>query len=75
MMRAAVAQLHIRTHGGKEPAFCLDIPHLGNVLEDDFVFSENGRGHAGQRRVLGARHANGAHQGIAAANYKFIHAS
>ena len=54
-------------------ALGLDVPHLGNVLQDDLVLGQNRRRHAGQRRVFRARDANGAHQRIPAANDKFIH--
>ena len=66
-------QLDLRAHRGQQPPLGLDVAHLGNVLEGDLVLGENGRGHAGQRRVLGAGDANGADQRIAAANDELIH--
>ncbi len=69
-----VAQLDFAAHRGEElAAIGLDVLHLGDVFEDDFVFGEDGRGHAGQGRIFCAADADGAEQRIAAADYEFIH--
>ena len=73
VLQLAFAQLHFGAHRSQQPPLGLDVAHLGNVFEGDFILSENGRGHAGQRRVLRARDANGADQRIAAANDELIH--
>src|SRR5665213_2680536 len=70
---AALPRRDFSAHGGKQSALGFDVADLGNVLERDLVLSEDGGGHAGQSRVFGAGNTDGAHEGIAAANYKFIH--
>ena len=73
MLGAAVAQLDFAAHRGEELTLGLDVLHLGDVFEDDFVFGEDGRGHAGAGAELCAADADGAEQRIAAADYEFIH--
>ncbi len=73
MLRAAVAELDFGAHGGEQLALGLDVADLGDIFEDDFVFGEDGGGHAGQGRVFCAADADGAEQRIAAADYEFIH--
>ena len=60
MLGAAIAELHLCAHGNKQPAFGLNIAHLRDVFEDDFVFGENGCGHAGKSGVFSAGNADGA---------------
>ena len=72
-LRAAVAELDFGAHGCKQLALGLDVADLGNVFEGDFVFGEDGRGHAGQGGIFCARDADGADEGIAAADDEFIH--
>ena len=73
MLGAAVAELDFAAHGGEQLALGLDVLDLGDVFENDFVFGEDGGGHAGQGGVFCAADADGAKQRIAAANYEFIH--
>ena len=49
VLRAAVAKLDLGAHGDQQFALGLNIAHLRNVFEDDFVFCQDGCGHAGQR--------------------------
>src|SRR5579883_254955 len=73
MLRAAIAQLNFSPHRNQQFALGLNVAHLRNVLEDDLIFSKDGRSHAGKRRVLRAADANGSNKGIAPANHEFIH--
>src|ERR1017187_4468520 len=70
---AALTRSNFGAHGGKQFALGFNVADLGNVLERDLVLSEDGGGHAGEIRVLGSGNTDSAHEGIAAANYKFIH--
>ena len=70
---AAVAEFDFGAHGDEQLALGLDVADLGNVFEGDFVFGEDGGGHAGKGGVFGAGDAHGADQRIAAANDEFIH--
>ena len=56
---ACRAELDLCAHGDEEFALGLDVADLGNVFEGDFVFGEDGGGHAGESGVLGARDADG----------------
>jgi hypothetical protein len=49
----ASAGLDLCAHGREQPPLGGDVPDLGNVFESNFVFGENRRRHAGQRRVFG----------------------
>ena len=73
MLGAAVAEFDFCAHGGEEFAFCFYVVDLGNVFKGDFVFGENGSGHAGKRGVFCSRDTDGADEGIAATNDEFIH--
>ena len=42
MLGAAVARVHFAAHGGEQLALGLDVLDLGDVLEDDLVFGEDG---------------------------------
>ena len=52
MLGAAVAEFDLGAHGDEQAALGLDVADLGNVFEDDFVFGEDGGGHAGQGGVF-----------------------
>ena len=71
----AGAQFDLRAHGDQELALCFDVADLGNIFERDFVFSEDGGGHAGEGRVFGARDVDRAVQRISAANDELVHES
>ncbi|MCU1252506.1 MAG: hypothetical protein JWQ49_5535, partial [Edaphobacter sp.] len=73
VLRAAVAQLDLGAHAGKELALGLDVAYLGDVFEDDLVFGEDGGGHAGKGGVFRSGDFNGAEKGIAAAYYELVH--
>ena len=73
MLGAAVAEFDLGAHGGEQLALGLDVADLGNVFQDDFVFGEDGGGHAGQSGVLCAGDFDGAEKRIAAANDKLVH--
>lgn len=74
MLRAAIAEFHFRTHGDQQFAFGLDIPYLGHVLENDFVFGKDGCSHAGKRGVFCAADANRSQQWLSSSNDKLVHA-
>ena len=73
VLGAAVAKIDLGAHGGEQAALGLDVADLGDVLQDDFVFGEDGGGHAGQGGVLCAGDFDGAEEGIASANDKLVH--
>ena len=73
MLGAAGAEIDLCTHGGEQTALGLDVADLGDVLEDDLVFGEDGGSHAGERGVLGSRNLDRAEQRVAPANNKLIH--
>ncbi len=73
MLGAAVAEFDLGAHGGEELSLGFDVLDLRYVFEDDFVFGEDGRGHAGQGGVLCAGDFDGAEQRVAAADYKLVH--
>ena len=52
VLRAPVAQLDLGAHRNQQPPLGLNVAHLRNVFERDFVFGENGSGHAGQREFF-----------------------
>ena len=74
VLGAAVAEFDLGAHADEELALGLDVADLGDVFEDDFVFGEDGGGHAGERGVLGSGDFDGAEKRVAAAYYKLIHA-
>ena len=73
VLGAAVAELDLGAHGGEQLALGLDVADLRDVFEDDFVFGEDGGGHAGERGVLCAGDFDGAEKRVAAAYYKLVH--
>ena len=73
MLRAAISELNLSAHGDQQLALRFDVADLGNVFENDFIFGEDGGGHAGKGGVLGAGDADRTEQRIAAANDKLIH--
>ena len=73
VLRTSVAELDLCTHGHKQFALGFNVLHLRDVLEGDFVFGENGCGHAGKRGVLGSGNTNCTDQRVAAAHDKFVH--
>ena len=73
MLGAAVAEFDFGTHADEELALGLDVADLGDVFEDDFAFSEDGGGHAGERGVFSSGDLDGAEKGIAAAHYELVH--
>ena len=75
MLGAAVAEFYLGAHGFEELALGLDVAHLGDVLESDLVFSEDGGGHAGERGVFCAGDLDCAEEGIAATDDEFVHGS
>ncbi len=50
-----------------------DVAHLRDVMEDDRLRRKQGGGHQRQGRVLGAGDFDGAVEGLAASNSKFVH--
>jgi len=48
VLGAAVAEIDLGAHGGKEAALGLDVADLRDVLQDDLVLGEDGGGHAGR---------------------------
>ena len=68
-----MAKLNLCAHRGKKTPLRRNVPNLGNVLQRNFVFGQNGGGHAGQRGILGPGNTNGADQAIPAANKEFVH--
>ena len=73
VLGAAVAEFDLGAHAGEELALGLDVADLGDVFEDDFVFGEDGGGHAGERGVFGSGDFDGAEKRVAAAYYKLVH--
>ncbi len=73
MLGAAVAELDFGSHGGEELALGLDIADLGDVLEDDLVFGEDGGGHTGEGGVFGSGDLDGSEKWISAAYNKLVH--
>ena len=73
VLGAAVAEFDLGAHGGEQFALGLDVLDLRNVFEDDFVFGEDGGGHAGERGVLCAGDFDGSEEGIAPADDELVH--
>lgn len=73
MLGASEAEFDFGTHGGEKLARGFDVADLRDVLEDDGFVGEQGGGHAGKGSVLGAADANGAEQGVAAADDELVH--
>ena len=48
MLGAAVAEFDLGAHAGEQAALGFDVADLGDVFENDLVFSEDGGGHAGE---------------------------
>ena len=73
MLGAAVAEFDFGAHAGEELALGLDVADLGDVFEDDFVFGEDGGGHAGEGGVFCSGDFDGAEKRVAAAYYELVH--
>ncbi len=73
MLRAAVSQFDFGAHGGQKFAGGFDVANLRNIFQNDRLVGEQGGGHGRQGGVFGATDANCPQQGIATADYKFIH--
>ena len=73
MRGAAVAKLHIGAHRNQQVALSLNIANVRNVFQNHRFIGKDGGGHGRQGGILCATDADATHQGIAAANYKFIH--
>src|ERR1700737_2103304 len=63
VLGAPVAGFVRRAHAGEELALGLDVADLGDVFEDDFIFGEDGGGHAGKGGVFGSGDFDGAGKG------------
>src|SRR5438477_5403014 len=75
MMRTAVAKLDIRTDGFKQAALSLNVAHIGNVLDDDGLFSEQRRCHCRQGGIFRAADSHSSDERVAAADNKLFHES
>ena len=73
VLGASIASLDLGSHAGEELALGLDVLDLGDVFEDDFIFGEDGGGHAGERGVFGSGDFDGTEKGVSAAYYELIH--
>jgi hypothetical protein len=73
VLGAAVSEFDFGAHGRQELASSLNVADLGNVFEDYRFVGQQSRGHGRERGILGAADANCSEQGIAAANYEFVH--
>ena len=73
VLGAAVAEFDLGAHADEQLALGLDVADLRDVFEDDFVFGEDGGGHAGERGVLCAGDLDGAEEGISSAYDKLVH--
>ncbi len=73
VLGAAVAELDLGAHGGKQAALGLDVPDLGDIFKDDFVLGEDGGGHAGERGVFGSGDFDGTEERVTAADDELIH--
>jgi len=73
MVRAAISEFDLGSHGFKELALGLNIANVGNAFENDWFLSQNGSCHGRQSRVFCAADTHGANQRITATNYKLVH--
>jgi hypothetical protein len=73
MLRPSVSQFDLGAHGGKQFASRFNVAHLGNILQNDGFFCEQGSGHRRKGGVLGSADPNCSQQRVAAADHKHIH--
>src|SRR5438045_4067269 len=73
VMSASVAEFDISTHRSQQVTGGLDIAHLRDVFEDDWLVGQQGGGHAGKGGIFRAADADGAEQRLSAADDELIH--
>ena len=73
MLRASIAKFDFGAHGGKQLTLRLDVLHLGDVFQRDFIFRQDGSRHARKCGVLSSGNTDCANERVAAAYNEFIH--
>src|SRR6266581_1412980 len=72
-MRAQFRGQDVRADVFEQPPLRNDVTHIRNIVQGDRFGGENRRGHAWERRVLGATNRHATLNRISAANPKLVH--